>query len=890
MKQVSNKYKEQIKELGREIDSIITYYNHYKFITEDNQYILTEDGQKILTEQITSDSVVEIRAEDIYNEKLITHGDILSTMMKEFDFEVRQDMQVGSIVNLKFGLKVNNEYEYIDYGDFIVNQKEYKEDTKTYSYKAYDFMLLTMTPFKAPDLSLVPGEYTIYDLFDYICSYCHLNNGVEMFANSERQYYDTNSLEELGYTNRDILDFISQISGSSIVVNNKNIEVLTPTEVSNNLPKEYTQVEYIDVSASAYIDIGFPMQSDFRVEGKVSGIKHQTNDRYIIGEFPGYLAHAIYGANSHFKVGRYGNNWVDTNYSLIDNEVFTFDTKITPTIEVNINNENVYNNPNISNNFTSEYNGALFTYRYKGNVLSIYAFVGKCYYVNIYDANGTPLRKFVPCIKNSNNEVGMYDLVSDTFYGNNGTGVFTAGAKVVVPFNEEYFKDTNVNFNKVYGPINSILFSRSEDTDVIEIKDEESIKENGVTQIKIKDNPFLEGNDRSDYQEELFEMLNGLTYSLNDLDSIGITYLDYYDKYKVQIGENTYDCLMLNDEIIINQGLEEKIFTEEYEGTTQEYRTSRLSDIDQKWANIQVKKDIGEINLEVGKKVNGDEIISAINLSPEQATINSSKISLRGKEINLTSDTINIASNNFSVDNAGNMTCNGATANNLNVNGGSINLTTSGSTAKLILQDAETPTCKLQQSARRIRWVGLNNGQIDIWNATSSPSIALADGSNTSKVISLSPYGVTFDQGTRRAVETSSDALVSIIKFIYESSSYVEITTSYGTYGISVWASDKRLKKNIKNTSINALNVINKIKHKEFQYKNNDKLIPIGYIADELKEIDENLIVEVGEEKLKQPNETYIIPLLSKAIQEQQEQINELKIEIEKLKERIDNK
>ena len=32
MKQVSNDYKNQIKEMGREIDSIITYYNHYKII------------------------------------------------------------------------------------------------------------------------------------------------------------------------------------------------------------------------------------------------------------------------------------------------------------------------------------------------------------------------------------------------------------------------------------------------------------------------------------------------------------------------------------------------------------------------------------------------------------------------------------------------------------------------------------------------------------------------------------------------------------------------------------------------------------------------------------------------------------------------------------------
>ena len=124
MKQVSADYKNQIKEMGREIDSIITYYNHYKMITENNKYILTEDGVRINTEQINNNNITEITAEDIYSVKLITHGAILKTMMKELDFEVKQEMNIGSIVNYKFGVKVNGSYEYVDYGNFIVNEKE----------------------------------------------------------------------------------------------------------------------------------------------------------------------------------------------------------------------------------------------------------------------------------------------------------------------------------------------------------------------------------------------------------------------------------------------------------------------------------------------------------------------------------------------------------------------------------------------------------------------------------------------------------------------------------------------------------------------------------------------------------------------------------------------
>ena len=491
MKQVSTGYKNQIKEMGREIDSIITYYNHYQVITENNKYILTEDGQKILTEQIKEGSHIDITAEDIYSSKVITHGTLLKTMMKEFDFEVKQDIKIGSIVSYKFGLKVNDSYEYVDYGNFIVNQKEFNEDTKTYSYVAYDKLLFTMIPYVAEDISERQSVYTLYDLVNYCCEFCGLQLGVETFPNGEREITNDTLklLESSNFTFRDVLDYATEVTGC-------------------------------------------------------------------------------------------------TSYLIDDSFV------IMPPQETN---------------------------------LVLYA---------------------------------------------------------------DSFKDTNVKFNEIFGPINSILFSRSEDTDVIETKDDESIETNGVTQIKIKDNPFLEGNDRADYFEEMFDVLDGLKYTLNDISSTGVTYLEFNDKYKISIDGNEYDCLLLNDEIIVEQGLEENIFTEEPQEKQQEYVTSRLDDRGQKWANIQVKKDVGEIILEVGRvnddidqintdldgKVGNNEIITRINLSPEQAEIQSNKISLQGKTINLTSDIINIASTNFSVDTDGNMNCNQATMSNVTVTSGNITI------------------------------------------------------------------------------------------------------------------------------------------------------------------------------------------------------------------------
>lgn len=120
------------------------------------------------------------------------------------------------------------------------------------------------------------------------------------------------------------------------------------------------------------------------------------------------------------------------------------------------------------------------------------------------------------------------------------------------------------------------------------------------------------------------------------------------------------------------------------------------------------------------------------------------------------------------------------------------------------------------------------------------------------------------------------------------SSNYMEINlynpfADVSSFGVNVWASDKRLKNSIKDTKVNALDIIKKIKHREFKYNNNDNLVKIGYVADELQKIDKEMIFEVGKDKLKQPNESYIIPLLSKGIQEQQKIIEQLKERLEVL-------
>ncbi len=101
-------------------------------------------------------------------------------------------------------------------------------------------------------------------------------------------------------------------------------------------------------------------------------------------------------------------------------------------------------------------------------------------------------------------------------------------------------------------------------------------------------------------------------------------------------------------------------------------------------AKSEIKQTTDNISTEVSKKVGNNEVISKINQSPEEVTIDANKTSLKGKEINLTSDNITIKSTNFSVDKNGNLN-----ASNANITDGNILLKDSGdgTKPKLIIEE-----------------------------------------------------------------------------------------------------------------------------------------------------------------------------------------------------------
>ena len=177
--------------------------------------------------------------------------------------------------------------------------------------------------------------------------------------------------------------------------------------------------------------------------------------------------------------------------------------------------------------------------------------------------------------------------------------------------NEDYLKDINVNFGEQYGPVNTIVLSRSADSDNIYYP--ETLPENPI-EIKIRDNQIMNGNDRSDYLPDIYAKLNGLQYYVNDFSSTGICYYDICDRYTIQIDGNSYSCIMLNDEINISQGLEENIHTDLLDQSVTDYTKADKTDRRINQTYLIVDKQNQQISAVVSQVGEQDEQIAEIRL------------------------------------------------------------------------------------------------------------------------------------------------------------------------------------------------------------------------------------------------------------------------------------
>ena len=179
-----------------------------------------------------------------------------------------------------------------------------------------------------------------------------------------------------------------------------------------------TFVEYIEFDGNSRIDTGFKQQT-CRIEFGVEFISHNNANQYMgfHASLAGYWGTSSQGRKYFYpslNVNPYQYNDVilKLDTTNIKAPVLTLtigDTTSSPIVGTTVNTRTTYTMGGVKNGSTINYNNFM-----------------KVYYNRIYNANNELIQDLRPCL-DPNNVACMYDMVTGTYFYNQGTGEFIAG-------------------------------------------------------------------------------------------------------------------------------------------------------------------------------------------------------------------------------------------------------------------------------------------------------------------------------------------------------------------------------------------------------------------------------------------------------------------------------
>ena len=242
----SNDFKNEIAKMGRQINAKLIYIVSSTISSEVNlDNIITEDGNEIATERdlrapLQPQVTIQIPNERIYSIEIIRNGNLLQSLMQQCNFEVSKDvswLDIGNEFNVKLGVSIEDTYEYIDYGDFILYSKEYNAVNQTWQCICYDRMLWAMKKYARLNISY---PITIRNYIQAIADRIGVTfaSANEEFTNYDKLIYKDYFVNK-NVTYRDILDKLSELTASNIIIKSGQLKVAYPTESNDTIDENY---------------------------------------------------------------------------------------------------------------------------------------------------------------------------------------------------------------------------------------------------------------------------------------------------------------------------------------------------------------------------------------------------------------------------------------------------------------------------------------------------------------------------------------------------------------------------------------------------------------------------------------------------------------------------
>lgn len=188
---VSNDFKTAMKQPVKELDA----------------YIKVDENEQLKS------------ADDLISFKVSCDTGLCKTAMRKLEASfLGEHNLVGKWVHVGFGVKLQNgDFEYLDYGSFLITEITTVKDTGVTSIIGYDKMISAMTQYSKVEITY---PISLIEYTRWLCSRCGLVLANESFVHDDWQI--TQELWENidGITYRDILVQIAQVTASTCIIGN----------------------------------------------------------------------------------------------------------------------------------------------------------------------------------------------------------------------------------------------------------------------------------------------------------------------------------------------------------------------------------------------------------------------------------------------------------------------------------------------------------------------------------------------------------------------------------------------------------------------------------------------------------------------------------------------